>query len=182
MGLNLQVPTGKERNFHGTGKTHLLTFLYFSQILWERFEPHLNLGVDFNTDDVDHSSFLYAVGGSLLTIPNLGVVFDFLGRSEFHRFPVRVPKEGNYTGVFLDREAGSCSSAKPCFIDLAGKGTKTFSFFRPKIKRNDIVNFSFGFRYALATWGSLFFGGTVPINDDGFQSDFIPSGGMEFTF
>ena len=178
VGLNLQLPTGEERNFHGTGKTHLFTFLYLSQIFWERFEPHLNIGVDINTDDVDRSSFLYTVGGSLLTTPKLGVVFDFIGESEFQGFPVHVPEKGNYIGALLDRKPTSCSVEKPCFV----KGSKTFSFFLPKIKRNDIVNFSFGFRYALGAPGSLFFGGTVPISDDGFQADFIPSGGIEFTF
>lgn len=28
----------------------------------------------------------------------------------------------------------------------------------------------------------VFFGGIVPLNDDGFRADFIPSGGVEYTF
>jgi hypothetical protein len=51
-----------------------------------------------------------------------------------------------------------------------------------KIQRNDIANFTFGLRYALGTAGSVFFGGVVPLNDDGFRADFIPSGGIEYTF
>jgi hypothetical protein len=83
LGLNLQLPSGEEEDFHGTGETHLSTFVYLSQVLWERFEPRLNVGVDFNADDVDRSSFLYTVGGTLLVGTKLGLLVDFIGRSEF---------------------------------------------------------------------------------------------------
>lgn len=178
LGLNLQLPTGESRDFHGTDQTHLLTFLYLSQVLWERFEPHLNLGVDFNADDVDRSSFLYAVGGTLLVGAKLGVVVDFLGRSEFGRTPVRIRPEDMITGGILDRTPSACTTAQPCFI----AGTVSSSAFPVAIKRNDIINFSFGLRYALGTSGSVFFGGIIPLNNDGFRADFIPSGGIEYTF
>jgi hypothetical protein len=66
LGLNLQLPTGEVRDFHGTEETHLSTFIYLSQVLGERVEPHLNVGLDFNIDDVDRSSVVYAVGATLL--------------------------------------------------------------------------------------------------------------------
>jgi len=181
LGLNLQLPSGAIRDFHGTNETHLTTSMYLSQVLRERIEPHLNLGVDFNADDVDRSSFLYAVGATLLLGTKLGVVVDFIGRSEFGRLPVRVPPQGIYRGLTLDRAPNTCTAEQPCFLDLK-KGFIAFPFFPARIKRNDIADFSFGLRYTLGTSGSIFFGGVVPLNDDGFRSDFIPAGGIEYTF
>jgi len=178
VGLNLQLPTGEIKDFHGTGQTHLLTFLYFSQVFQEFIEPHLNLGVDLNTDDIDRSSFLYSVGGSLRVGSKLGVIIDFLGRSEFGQTSVSVHQEDKVTGGILDRSPASCSQAQPCRIAK----DVIFSAVPIKIKRNDIANFSFGLRYTVNTNGSIFFGGIVPLNEDGFRADFIPAGGIEYTF
>jgi hypothetical protein len=178
VGLNLQLPTGEARNFHGTVQTHLSSFLYVSRVMGERFEPHLNLGVDFNVDDVDRSSFVYAAGGVLQIGKQLGLVIDFLGRSEFSGFRVD-PRANDKIGVgALDRRPEACSAKQPCHVSGGG----TFSVIPVNIRRNDIVNFSFGLRYGLGSQGSLYFGGTIPLNDDGFRADFIPSGGLEYTF
>jgi hypothetical protein len=181
VGLALQLPSGDEQDFHGTDEVHLSTFVYLSQIFGERFEPHLNLGVNFNTDDVDRSSFLYTVGATVLVGTKLGLGVDFIGRSEFSRLPVHVPPSGIYQGLVLDRAPDTCTAAQPCSLNLS-KGVIPFPFFPEKIKRNDTADFSFGVRYALGISGSLFFGGIVPLNSDGFRADFIPSGGVEYTF
>jgi hypothetical protein len=179
LGLNLLLPSGEVNDFHGTDETHLSTLLYLSHVLWQRFEPHLNVGVDFNADDVDRSSLLYAVGATLLVGTNLGVVVDFIGRSEFGRLQVHVPEEGFYQGVALNRAPDTCTQENPCFVERADV---FFPFLPLEIKRNDIVDFSFGLRYALGTAGSIVFGGTIPLNNDGLRADFIPSGGFEYTF
>jgi hypothetical protein len=180
FGLNLQLPSGEVRDFHGTGETHLSTLLYLSQVLWDRFEPHLNIGVDFNTDDVDRSSFLYAAGATLLVGTKLGLVVDFIGRNEFSGFPVHVPPQGRVMGLVPDVAPDTCTAEKPCIF---GPDRVTeFPLFSAKIGRNDIADFSFGLRYPLGTASSIFFGGIVPLNDDGFRPDFIPSGGVEYTF
>jgi hypothetical protein len=199
LGLNLQFPTGEVRNFHGTDETHLSTFLYLSQVFGDRFEPHLNVGVDFNADDVDRSSFLYAVGGTLLVGRKLGLMVDFIGRSEFAKFPV--PTASNplefQTAVFLSKLPATCTAAQPCtlkagtefivknpILELEKPSLRPSPFFPPPVKqrRSDVANFTFGLRYALGTSGSAFFGGVVPLNDDGLRPDFIPAGGMEYTF
>lgn len=177
-GLNLQLPTGEDRDFHGTGQTHVLTFLYLSQVLGERVEPHLNLGIDFNANDVDRSSFLYAVGGTVRIGTRLGVVIDFLGRSEFGKLQAHPRPEDILTEGILDRSPNTCTERQPCFVEDEVRSAA----FPIKSKRNDIANFSFGLRYALGAAGSLFFGGIIPLNDDGFRADFIPSGGIEYTF
>ena len=181
VGLNLQLPSGEVKDFHGTDETHLSPFLYLSQVLWDRVEPHLNVGVDVNADDVDRSSFLYAAGVTVLIGTKLGLVVDFLGRSEFSKLQVQVPEEGVYSGLPLNRAPNSCTKEQPCALDNS-RGFIKFPFLPLKIKRNDIADFSFGLRYALGTQGSIFFGGIIPLNDDGFRAGFIPSGGVEYTF
>jgi hypothetical protein len=181
LGLTLQLPSGKEEDFHGTGEIHLISSLYLSQVLWERFEPRLNVGVDFNADDVDRSSFLYTVGGTVLLGTKLGLIVDFIGRNEFGRYSVKLPPEGLYEGEVPRRALSTCTTERPCF---AGEDSITtrFSLFPITTERNDIVDFSFSLRYTLWESCSIFFGGIVPLNDEGFRADFIPSGGIEYTF
>lgn len=185
VGLALHLPSGEKRDFHGTGNTHLSTFLYLSHVIRERFEPHLNLGMDFNAGDVDRNSFLYAVGVSAQIWNRLGLVIDFIGRSEFAGALSLKDQSGrdlfptNPRGLVLDRAFNTCASDNPCRVRSANESVLVFP---ERIKRNDLVDFSFGVRYALGTSGSVFFGGIIPLNDDGFRSDFIPSGGIEYTF
>jgi outer membrane putative beta-barrel porin/alpha-amylase len=180
-GLNLLLPSGDEDDFQGTGETHVATFLYLSQVLQERFEPHLNVGVDFNADDVDRSSFLYAVGASVLVWNNMALIVDFLGRNEFGRLALSKPPNSVISQYPLNRASRSCTPQTPCQLDTTKQQVSSF-FFPETFKRNDIADFSFGVRWALGAAGSAFFGGIVPLNDDGFRADFIPSAGLEYTF
>lgn len=180
LGLNLHLPSGEDRNFQGANTAYVSPFLYLSQIIAERFEPHLNLGVNFKTDDVKRSSFQYAVGASVLVWQQLGFAIDLIGRSEFNKVQVRTPPEAVTPSGFLNRPVNTCTPAQPCTLD--SRGIVLFPAFPIKIQRNDIINFTFGLRYALGTTGSVFFGGVVPLNNDGFRADFIPSGGVEYSF
>jgi hypothetical protein len=176
VGLNLLLPSGEEDDFHGTGETHVSPFVYLSQVFGDHYEPHLNVGLDFNADDVDRSSFLYAVGITVLAGRGLSIVADFIGRSEFAR-AVQNPQPQSLGFVF-DRKLNSCTPEQPC----PAAGARPVSLFPEKIKRNDIHDFSVGLRYALGMGGSVFFGVLFPLNDDGFRTDFVPAGGLEYTF
>lgn len=177
LGVNLLLPSGEIRDFQGADETHVSTFFYLSHIFIDRIEPHLNVGVDFNTDDVDRSSFLYAVGVSVLVTEKLGLSMDFIGRSDFARFPIDA-RRGTIVGATLDRAPETCTESQPCFLS----GTRSFLALPVKFPRNTIVDCAFGVRYALGKAGSVFFGMIVPLNDDGLRPDFIPAGGVEYTF
>ena len=181
LGLNLIVPSGDEDNFHGTGDTHLSTFLYLSEVLWDRFEPHLNLGIDFNADDVDRSSFLYTVGSAFQVYESFSLVIDFIGRSEFEGLRPNIPRDAVISNFPLDRAPDTCTDTAPCSLDTTQPQVSSV-FFPEAIKRNDTIDFSFGLRYLLGSSGSIFFGGILPLNNDSFRADFIPSGGLEYTF
>lgn len=184
LGLNLLLPTGDEDDFLGTGETHVTPQLYASQVLWNRFEPYLNVGLDFNADDVDRSSFVFATGATLQVIDRLALLVNFIGRQEFGRLSIDQglddPTAG---GVALvdDRDPATCTVGNPCFPDVE-RGAQPFFPGARDIKTNFFADVSFGIRYVLSDSGSVFFGAIIPLNDDGFRADFIPSGGIEYTF
>jgi hypothetical protein len=121
------------------------------------------------------------VGGTVLLGTKLGFIVDVIGRSEFGRYSVKVPPEGLYEGEVPRRALSTCTTERPCFVGVDST-TMKFPLFPITTERNDIVDFSFALRYALWKSGSVFFGGIVPLNNDGFRADFIPSGGIEYTF
>lgn len=178
LGLNLLLPTGEEEDFQGTDETHVSPFLYLSDVFMERVEPHLNVGVDLNANDVERSSVVWAAGLSVLVWEQLGIGIDFIGRSEFRRLDVAVPPEGFYRGGTFTKEPQACTNTDPCFVS----GSKSFPFFPIKIERNDIIDCAFSVRYGIGQRGSIFFGILVPLNNDGFRADFIPAGGVEVSF
>ena len=177
FGLNLLLPSGDKDNLQGTGETHVAPFLIGSQVMYDRFEPHINLGIDFNANDVDRSSFVYVAGATLQVWQPLALMVDVIGRSEFNGLQVDKTKLAA-DGLLLNKPVDQCTEALPC----SGQATKVSIFPENFAQRNDIVNFAFGLRYTLGESGSIYFGGVVPLNNDGFRSDFIPSGGIEYTF
>lgn len=177
FGLGLVLPSGDEDNLQGTGDTHVVPSLMLSQVWWNRFEPHLNLGFDLNANDVERSSFLYTVGATVQILRPLALMIDVIGRTEFNGLQVNKNKLLS-DGLLLDKPINQCTTEAAC----SGQQTKVAVFPENFTQRNDIVNFAFGLRYGIGASGSVYFGGVVPINDDGFRADFIPSGGIEYTF
>ena len=111
----------------------------------------------------------------------MALIIDFLGRSEFGRLTISKPPGSVISQYPLNRASSTCTPQNPCQLETTKKQVSSF-FFPETFKRNDIADFTFGVRYALGTSGSAFFGGIVPLNDDGFRADFIPSCGIEYTF
>lgn len=177
FGLSLILPSGDKDNLQGTGDTHVVPSFILSKVIWDRFEPHLNLGVDLNASDVDLSSFLYTVGATVQVVQQLALMIDVIGRSEFNGLSVN-QNQLNSGGLLLSKSVSQCTQQAPC----SGQGTKVAVFPKNFAQRNDIVNFAFGLRYGIGTSGTVYFGGVLPMNSDGFRSDFIPSGGVEYTF
>ncbi|MEW6271519.1 MAG: transporter [Thermodesulfobacteriota bacterium] len=80
--LGLSLPTGDADDLQGTGTTRVQPTLVLSRVLWGRFEPLLNLGMDIDADDVDRSVFRWAVGGTGHVAGPLHGQVIFLGRNE----------------------------------------------------------------------------------------------------
>lgn len=92
-GLGVSFPSGDPDNFRGTGTYQVQPDVVVSKVIAERFEPLLNLGVNINADDVDRSSFRWAVGGTAMVYGPLTAAAVFLGTNEFNAQtdPISVP-------------------------------------------------------------------------------------------
>ena len=175
--LDLVLPSGEKDDLQGTGDTHVIPRLIGSHVMSNRVEPHISLGLDLNGNDVDRSSFIFGVGATVQTWQRLVMTVDVLGRSEFSRFKTDTNTLSG-DGLRLDRPTAQCTAAQPC----RGQSAKVAIFPEKFTQRNDIVNFALGLRYAFGDAGSMYFGGVMPLNHDGFRSEFIPTGGVEYTF
>jgi hypothetical protein len=81
--VGVSFPTGNPDDFAGTGTYQVQPTLIASRVFADRFEPPLNLGVNINANDVDRSSFRWAVGGSAQIYGPLSGILVFLGDNEF---------------------------------------------------------------------------------------------------
>jgi hypothetical protein len=79
--LGLSLPTGSQDDLQGTGTTRVQPLLVLSRVIG-RVEPLLNLGVDFDADDVDRSVMRWAIGATGQVLDALSVSAVFLGRHE----------------------------------------------------------------------------------------------------
>jgi len=81
--LGLSIPSGDERNLHGSGSTRVQPTLIASRVLFDRIQPLLNVGVDINAEDVERSIGRWAAGATAQAYGPLTVSAVFLGRHEF---------------------------------------------------------------------------------------------------
>lgn len=72
------LPTGDQENFLGTGAFRMRGMMIVSST-GRRFSPHLNLGFEINTEDVDLSTFEYRLGSEWGVTPRLTLAGDLLG-------------------------------------------------------------------------------------------------------
>lgn len=91
--LGVSLPTGSRSNLQGTGSTRLQPALVLSHVFAERFEPFLNLGVDYNTSQVSRSVVRWAVGGTAQVVDRFSTSLVFLGRHELaaQTDPIQTP-------------------------------------------------------------------------------------------
>lgn len=162
LGLQLRLPSGSESNFQGTGDVEVSPFLYLSTVLWNRVEPHANLGLDYNASDVSRSAARYDAGVDVDVTPIFNVNLAYLGRSEFGAIAPRSATE------FLHLHDGQAVPEPLLGLDFSRKNTSDLSFgFRVVVWRNLML-------YANGIWA---------INNAGLRNDtIIPAGGIEGTF
>ncbi|HJQ85137.1 MAG TPA: transporter [Candidatus Binatia bacterium] len=161
-GLQLRLPSGEEDDFQGTGSFEASPFLYLSTVMWGRVEPHANLGVDLNADDVEASQGRYGLGVDVDVHPRVGLALAFLGRSQF---------------------TGSASADETDFLHLTGGGLALRPLLGVDFDRKDFFDLAFGARFVVWRQIMLFANGIYALNDDGLRNDtIIPTAGVEGTF
>jgi len=162
LGMQLRLPSGSSEDFQGTGDVELSPFLYLSTVLWNRVEPHMNLGVDFNTSDVSRSAARYGFGVDVDVHPRVNLNVAYLGRSQFE---------------------ASADPADTQFAHLHGGQTVLEPLLGLDFDRKDTSDLSFGLRAVVWRNVMVFVNGIYALNDSGLRNDtIIPAGGIEGTF
>jgi hypothetical protein len=162
VGLQLRLPSGDSSDFQGTGDVELSPFVYLSTVLWNRVEPALNLGIDYNANDVSHSAARYAAGVDVDVTKWMNMNVAYLGRSQFK---------------------GTAEPEDTAFKHLHGGQVVSEPLLGLDFGRKDTSDLSFGVRFVV--WGNVmvYANGIYAINDSGLRNDtVIPAGGVEATF
>lgn len=162
LGLQLRLPSGSTSDFQGTGDVELSPFLYLSTVLWDRVEPHMNLGVDFNGSKVARSAARYGLGVDVDVHPLVNLNVGYLGRSQFE---------------------GSADPADTEFKHLRNGQSVNEPLLGLEFDRKDTSDLTFGVRVVVWRNLMLFANGIYALNDSGLRNDtIIPAGGIEGTF
>jgi hypothetical protein len=156
------MPSGNEDNFQGTGSFEASPFLFASTILWDRVEPHANVGIDLRADDVARSQARWGVGVDADVHPRVGLSLGFLGRSEFE---------------------GSADADESSFLHLTSSGVRQEPLLGLDFDRKDYFDLTFGVRGVVFGNVMVFANIIRRLNDDGLRNDtVIPAFGVEGTF
>jgi hypothetical protein len=160
--LQLRMPSGNEDDFQGTGSFEASPFFFASTILWDRVEPHANIGIDLRADDVARSQARWGLGVDADVHPRVGLSLDFLGRNEFE---------------------GSADADETSFLHLTSAGVRPRPLLGLDFDRTDYYDVSFGVRGVIFGNVMLFANVIRSLNDDGLRNDsVIPAFGVEGTF
>jgi len=160
LGLVMRLPSGSTSNFQGTGDVEISPFLYLSTVLWDRVEPHVNLGIDYNANNVSQSAARYGAGVDVDVTRRFNVNVGYLGRSEFEGL-------GGNTN-FLHLHNGATVEEPLLGLDFG---------------RTDTSDLTFGMRVVVWRNIMLYANGIFALNDSGLRNDtIIPAGGIEGTF
>jgi outer membrane putative beta-barrel porin/alpha-amylase len=161
-GLQLRLPSGSEGDFQGTGSFEASPFYYISTLLWDRVEPHANLGIDFKANDVAESEVRYGLGVDVDVTRRIGVALAFLGRDQF---------------------SGTASASETSFLNLTSSGPALRPLLGIEFNRKDYFDFSFGGRWVVWRQLMVFANGIYALNAEGLRNDtIIPTAGIEGTF
>ncbi|HXJ34013.1 MAG TPA: hypothetical protein VMS22_08210 [Candidatus Eisenbacteria bacterium] len=161
-GLVLRLPSGSHGNFQGTGDVEVSPFLYLSTVLWDRVEPTMNLGIDYDASNVSKSAASYGIGVDVDITKRINFNLAYLGRSQFE---------------------GTAEPDDTSFLHLSNGQTVSEPLLGLNFGRKDTSDLSFGIR--VVVWGNvmLYANGIYALNDQGLRNDtVIPAGGIEGTF
>ena len=87
--FEVKLPTGDAKRLLGTGGTNLAGLLIASKTYGRWFTPHVNVGYEINTKDLEQNTIRYALGFDARLLSGLSFDADVIG----HQKP-----EGNGTG------------------------------------------------------------------------------------
>jgi hypothetical protein len=78
--FEVKLPTGDEGRLLGTGGTNLGGLFIASKTYGRWFTPHMNVGYEINTKDLEQNSIRYALGFDARLLSKLSFDADVIGR------------------------------------------------------------------------------------------------------
>ncbi len=167
LGLGIRTPTGNPKDFQGLGDTTITPSVVVSRA-FGRHDVHLNLGVEYNADDLERSRARYALGASLQPWDRFAFLLDVIGSSSFQDDVFSFPAQVGAINELFGNDAL-----------IRSKTAHTVTAFVP---RSDVVDFAFGLK--ANPWGTLvaYVTAITPITRDGLRAEVIPSAGVEWSF
>ncbi|MBZ0169787.1 hypothetical protein MELA_01794 [Candidatus Methylomirabilis lanthanidiphila] len=78
--FEVKLPTGDEGRLLGTGGTNLAGLFIASKTYGRWFTPHVNVGYEIDTQDLEQNSIRYALGFDARLLSELSVDADVIGR------------------------------------------------------------------------------------------------------
>lgn len=166
--VDVRLPTGEDADFLGTGKTNIRFAGIISKKIGD-FTPHLNVGYDKRSAKLDSDEFEFAVGFDQKIVSGLTFAFDILGEIDVNSDDAIVLFPG--TRTIVDRpESGQGQAVRE--IDLSNI---------PERDNDNVLNASFGFRYAPSASVILLGNILVPLNNGGLRSTVVPTIGLTFS-
>lgn len=165
--VEARLPTGNEDNFLGTGDAAVKLGLIASG-RFGAINPHANLAYDIRTSDVDRDEIQLILGYDQKVTDNLTLAAEWMG------------------GYEVGKEIDALKFPEPAVMSPEyenGVPTRPVQMVWPTnipgYSRDNIVNASFGIKYAPSPKTLLLANVIFPLNTGGMRSDVIPTIGIE---
>jgi hypothetical protein len=165
---DVRIPTGKQADFLGSGKTDALLALLVSKKVGD-FSPHLNIGYELRTADFQSDRLVIKGGFDQRILAGLTFAADFLGLVDVNRdeaiklFPgsVSILETGNNGGQVL-------------------RGVRLSNI--PDADNDNLYNLSVGVKYSPWQGFLVLANMLVPLNQAGLRAPVAPTVGMSMNF
>lgn len=171
--LTLRMPSGSDEDFQGLGDfTIMPTFIASKPI--GRHDIHMNLGMEFNTNDSEATRARYSIGATIQPFDRLAFLLDFLGSSGLDDDIFTVPT-GNVTPVCGPLGGGVNVNC----VNYAPGTNQTIDAVVP---RSDIIDMSTGVKFNPIGNMNVYLLAIFPLTQQGLRAVVVPAGGVEWTF
>lgn len=171
---DVRLPTGKEENFLGTGKTDFRVLGIVSK-KFSDFIPHLNLGYEKRSANFQSDRIDFRAGFDEKVLSGLTFSLDVLGTVDLNSDKAIKLFPGTRTVVdqVIDPNTGNVLGRSPRQIDLSNV---------PERNDDNMYSLSAGFKYAPSEKVVVLANVLVPLNNGGLRASVAPTVGVSANF
>jgi len=166
--ITFRMPSGSAGNFQGLGDFTITPTLIASRP-FGRNDLHMNLGMEFDTQNSEASRARYAIGATIQPWDQLAFLIDILGSSGLDNDHFTVPT-GNLTPV--------CTPGVVNCVNYTATPTSV----QGVVPRSDIIDLSVGIKANPFASANVYLLAIIPMTRQGLRADVVPAGGFEWTF